>query len=307
MSVDLSKAIGYQLQDQPVAWTKKDLLLYAVGIGAKKDDLPFVYELDKSFAAFPTFPVVLNLKGQSTDVTDFNKLVQDSEPVPGLPKFDPRRIVHGSQSIESLKPLPTESGGDWKLKRRIIGIHENKSGVIVEVETLLVDGNGVPYSRMVSATFNVGGKATGQKFSRVIAVAPSPQAVPNERTPDHVVTEATSEEQAIIYRLSGDFNPLHIDPRPGQKAGFGGAILHGLSTFGFAARAVLKAVGNNDPTALLAFGARFTSPVKPGDSLETSTWRMSESVDGVIEVAFLTKNLTSGKVSMIGDEVMRPS
>ncbi|KAG8907325.1 hypothetical protein FRC00_011956, partial [Tulasnella sp. 408] len=261
MSVDLSKAVGYQLQDQPVAWTKKDLLLYAVGIGAKKDDLPFVYEL-----------------GQSTDVTDFNKLVQDSEPVPGLPKFDPRRIVHGSQSIETLKPLPTESGSGWKLKKRIIGIHENKSGVIVDTEVLLVDGNDVPYSRMVvvpqpdpdqvhilqSATFNVGGKATGQKFSKSISGAPSSQTVPEGKAPDYVITERTSEEQAIIYRLSGDFNPLHIDPRPGQKAGFGGVILHGLSTFGFAARAVLKAVGTSDPTAILTFGARFTSPVKPG-------------------------------------------
>ncbi|KAG8921114.1 hypothetical protein FRC01_000408 [Tulasnella sp. 417] len=132
MPIDLPKAIGYQLQDQPVAWTKKDILLYAIGIGAKKDDLSFVYEL-----------------GEHTDVTDFNKLVQDSEPVPGLPKFDPRRIVHGSQTIESLKPLPTESGDGWKLKKRIIGIHENTSGVIVETEAFLVDGKDVPYSRMV--------------------------------------------------------------------------------------------------------------------------------------------------------------
>ncbi|KAG9045688.1 hypothetical protein FS837_005843 [Tulasnella sp. UAMH 9824] len=281
MSVDLSKAVGYQLQDQPVAWTKKDLLLYAVGIGAKKDDLPFVYEL-----------------GQSTDVTDFNKLVQDAEPVPGLPKFDPRRIVHGTQSIETLKPLPTESGGGWKLKKRIIGIHENKSGVIVEIEALLVDSNDVPYSRMVSATFNVGGEATGQKFSKSIAAAPSAPNIPEGRAPDYVVTERTSEEQAIIYRLSGDFNPLHIDPRPGQKAGFGGIILHGLSTFGFAARAILKAVGDSDPTALLVFGARFTSPVKPGDALETSIWKVGENADGILEVAFSTKNLTSGKICL---------
>ncbi|KAG8977562.1 hypothetical protein FRB90_008770, partial [Tulasnella sp. 427] len=298
MSVDLAKAVGYQLQDQPVSWTKKDLLLYAVGIGAKKDDLAFVYELDKSFAAFSTYPVVLGLKGSSTDVTDFNKNVRQGETVPGLPKFDPSRIVHGSQSIESLKPLPLESGEGWKLKKRIIGIHENKSGVIVDTEALLVDGNGVPYSRMVSATFNVGGKATGEKFSKALASAPSSQPVPKDKSPDYAVSETTSEEQAIIYRLSGDFNPLHIDPRIGQRAGFGGPILHGLSTFGFAARAVLKTVGNNDSTALLAFGARFSSPVKPGDVLETSIWKMSSNTSAVVEVAFSTKNLTSGKVCL---------
>lgn len=87
-----------------------------------------------------------------------------------------------------------------------------------------------------------------------------------------------------------------LDPRIGQAAGFGGVILHGLSTYGFAARAIVSAVGNSDPNALKYFGVRFTSPVKPGDALETSIWELGAGPDGTTEVAFETKNTTSGKV-----------
>lgn len=86
------------------------------------------------------------------------------------------------------------------------------------------------------------------------------------------------------------------DPSIGEAAGFGGVILHGLSTYGFAARAVLSAVGGNDPSALKYFGVRFTSPVKPGDALETSIWEVGPGPDGTTEVGFVTKNLKTGKV-----------
>ena len=87
-----------------------------------------------------------------------------------------------------------------------------------------------------------------------------------------------------------------LDPSIGQAAGFGGVILHGLSTFGFAARALLSTVGANDPTALKFYGVRFTSPVKPGDPIETSAWDMGPGPDGTTEIAFEVKNLNSGKV-----------
>ena len=86
------------------------------------------------------------------------------------------------------------------------------------------------------------------------------------------------------------------DPRVGSGAGFGGVILHGLSTFGFAARAILNAIGNGRPSALRYFGARFTAPVTPGDELETSAWEVKNGPDGTTEVAFEVKNTTTGKV-----------
>ncbi|KAG7094860.1 hypothetical protein E1B28_005668 [Marasmius oreades] len=295
---ELSKVVGHQLPDRPVAWNKRDLLTYAAGVGAKHDDLHFVYELHPNFSAIPTYPVVLALKGADQDVNLFSERVGGGGKLPGVPKLDPNR-VHGTQSIEILKPLPLVSGPGWVWKMRYTSVVENKSGLILTAENLLVDPQGVPYAKLYSSSFNVGAKVTGQRFSKAIAGPPQAKEIP-KRQPDWTVKDNTTPEQAIVFRLSGDYNPLHIDPRIGQAAGFGGVILHGLSTFGFAARALLKAVAGNDPNALKFYGVRFTSPVKPGDALETQIWEVGPGPEGTIEVTFVTKNLTSGKVSLGG-------
>lgn len=299
MSADLAKAVGHEYPSVPVTWNKRDLLIYAVGIGAKKDDLRFVYELAQDFAAFPTYPVVLPFKLDNNDVVDFRAMVGGrGSNVEGLPKFNPDRVVHGSQFIEIIKPLPLVSGSGFKLKRRLVGVHENKSGIIVDQETVLVDGNDQPYARMYSSSFNVGAKAYGKPFSKAIGGAPAAKPAPKDKKPTFIFTQNISEEQAVIYRLSGDYNPLHIEPAIGISAGFGGPILHGLSTFGFVARGVLAGAGGNDPSALKGFGCRFTSPVKLGDKIETSVWEVGPGPNGTTEYTFVTKNLTSGKPSL---------
>ncbi|KAG8994509.1 hypothetical protein FRB94_009828 [Tulasnella sp. JGI-2019a] len=300
--LDLNKAIGYQFQDQPVSWNRRDLILYAIGIGAKKDDFAFIYELDKSFAAFPTYPVILFVKGTSQDVVDFNEILsanRDDKP-PGLPRMPPEGIVHASQSIEIYRQLPVDSGSGWKLKKRVVGIHEIKSGIILDSEFTLIDPRGTPYCRMITSGLYRGVKGTGTKFSKSIARCPQGQPIPKERKPDYIFTESTSENQAIMNRLSGDYNPLHIDPTIGQRVGFGGVILQGLGNFGFGARAVLNVIGGGDPSALRAFGVRFASPVKPGDTLETSMWEVGERPDNTIEISFITKNLTTNKICLDG-------
>ncbi|TEB32619.1 peroxisomal dehydratase [Coprinellus micaceus] len=292
---DLLKVVGAALPDKPVSWNKRDLLTYAVGVGAKNDEFPFIYELHPNFAALPTYPVVLALKGDGQDVNLFSEALK-GKPVEGLPKFDPNRVVHATQSIEILKSLPTVSGEGWLWKGRYTGVSENKTGIILFAENLLVDPKGEVYAKLYSSSFNLGAKVTGEKFSKFIAGPPQGKPVPKDRKADYVVEEQTTPEQAIIFRLSGDYNPLHIDPRIGQAAGFGGVILHGLSTFGFAGRAVLKTVGGSDPNAVKFFGVRFTAPVKPGDVLQTSIWEVGKGPSGTTEVAFETKNLTTGKV-----------
>jgi acyl dehydratase len=297
MSVDLAKAVGHPTDDQPVSWTQRDLLLYAAGVGAKSTELPFVYELDAKWAPLPVYPVVLGLKGDDNDVTLFAKKMKIDN-IPGLPKLGTGRLVHSSQSIEVLKEIPPVSGKGWKLTGKISGVHENKSGIILERESILADSEGTPYAKLYSATFYLGAKGTGQKFSKRISGPPQAKPIPKDRKADWVIRDQTTSEQAIIYRLSGDFNPLHIDPNAGKSAGFGGAILHGLSTFGFAARGIISEVANNDPRSLKFFGVKFTSPVLPGDALETHVWEVGPGPNGTTEVTFFTKDVATGKVAL---------
>ncbi|KZV75039.1 peroxisomal dehydratase [Peniophora sp. CONT] len=292
----LEKALGFEYPAQSVAWNKRDLLLYSVGIGAKNTDLNLVYELDKDFAAFPTYPAVLNLKRDGQDVNLFADAIKGRVGPAGFPKFDPNRVIHATQTIEVLKPLPLVSGAGWKMTQKLSGIQENKSGVIIESESLLVDPRGTPYARLFGSSFNLGAKITGERFGKSITSPPKARPVPKDRKPDWVIRDQTTPEQAILYRLSGDYNPLHIDPSIGKAAGFGGVILHGLSTFGFAARALVSSIGGNDPNSLKYYGLRFTSPVKPGDALEVSAWEVGKGPDGTSEIVFEAKNLTSGKV-----------
>ncbi|KAF9077440.1 peroxisomal dehydratase [Rhodocollybia butyracea] len=303
MAAEVSKIVGCELPDRPVTWLKRDLILYALGIGAKNDneDLSYLYELDPNFAAFPTYPVVLPFKGDSQELNLFAETMKTD--VPGLPPADLSKSVHGSQSIEILKPLPSASGPGWKWKTKYTGLSENKSGVVLTTENQLVDPQGVLYAKLYASTFYIGMKITGDKFAKVIAGPPQAKPIPDGKA-HWVVRQNTAIEQALIYRLSGDYNPLHIDPQVGLAGGFGGTILHGLATFGFAARALLDAIAYNEPETLKFISARFTSPVKPGDVLETHAWEVGPgpagSPEDTIEVSFVTKNLTSGKDALGG-------
>jgi peroxisomal enoyl-CoA hydratase 2 len=172
------------------------------------------------------------------------------------------------------------------MKSKVIGVYDKgKSGAVVETETLIVDGEGTVYSKAIGSGFYVGqGNFGGPKGPASVNYPP-----PQGKKPDVVSTHQLNAESAHLYRLNGDYNPLHATPEPGAKMGFGGAIMHGLSTWNFAAHALLKELGGSDPENLKEYQARFAAPVLPGQKLITEMWRMGGGEGGFEEVRFVTR------------------
>lgn len=193
-----------------------------------------------------------------------------------------------------MKPLPTASTGrKFELRNKVVGVYDKgKAGSVVESEQSIVDKEtGEVYSKTVSTAFFVGqGNWGGPKGPSSASYPP-----PRGKNPDAVYVVQTTPETAHLYRLNGDYNPLHATPEPGQKMGFGGAIIHGLFSWNSAAHGVLRELGGSNPDNLREFQARFASPVKPGDRLTTEIWRTGAVEDGFEEVRFVAKN-DNGKV-----------
>jgi 3-hydroxyacyl-CoA dehydrogenase/3a,7a,12a-trihydroxy-5b-cholest-24-enoyl-CoA hydratase len=248
----------------PVSYNKRDLLTYAIGIGST--DLNFVNENDENFAMFPTYPIVLGFKGDEQDVVTFPSPAMMASNV--MPALDgARAFLDGERYFEQLRPLPSE-GGNFLSKTRLCGVFKKGSGAAVESESIISDAKGNDYIKMYSAAFAVGATNvtdTGISHSESVKVP--------ARAPDQVVEMPTLPNQAHLYRLSGDYNPLHIDPNMSQMMGFPQPILHGLCSMGFTARAVLQTYADNDPSKFKAIRVRFAKPVMPGETLVVKMWK----------------------------------
>ncbi|CAO1613260.1 unnamed protein product [Jaminaea pallidilutea] len=305
-SFDFDRSVGHVQPSQPVSWNRRDVLLYNVGVAAGADELDYTYEKTDNFRAVPTYPLVLALKGDHVDTNDFAEMISGRAEVPGFPKLDPNTIVHAEQSLIVHRNIPTVSGPGWQLKKQVTAVHDKKTGLILEGTSTLVDPVGRPYATMVSSSF-YRGQGQNTNYSKSISPKSPSVKAPTDRKPDFTSTEKTNAAQAVLYRLSGDYNPLHVDPAIGQKGGLGGVILHGLCSYGIAARAVLKSVNAKDGvqgesiSRLRRMAARFTSPVRPGDELRTDVWVLSKDDQGrKVEVAFEQTVVGTGKKSLGG-------
>ena len=234
-------------------------------------------------------------KGKTQEVVDFYAS-QKTVKIPGVPDFDFKRVVDGQRKIEFVKPLPTTSAGKkFELRQKVIGVYDKgRPGSVLETTTDVVDAsNGEVYTRLNSSAFFVGqGNWGGPKGPATQNFPP-----PKGKQPDAVLEHQTNKESALLYRLNGDYNPLHATPEPGQKMGFGGAIMHGLYSWNSTCHAILKALGGSDPANIKEYQARFASPVKPADKLVTSVWKTGEKNGQWEEVRFVTK-VEGGKVCL---------
>ena len=252
MAIDLS-AIGKQLNPATFDYTDRDVMLYALGVGATTSELAFVYEKNlkvlPTFGVVPAFPVMMGI-GQ-------------------LIEINPVMVLHGEQRIELRTQIPTS--GKLTTVGKIAAIYDKGSGAVVVVESETKDAAGAALFANTSSIFIRGEGGFGGDRGP----SASNKNVPPERTPDHTIEYKTSTEQAAIYRLSGDRNPLHIDPEFAKMAGFDRPILHGLCTFGHVGRAILHACCGGDPARFKSFEVRFSGVVYPGETIVTQIWKES--------------------------------
>jgi acyl dehydratase/putative sterol carrier protein len=279
----------------PVSYNRRDVILYALGVGAKEPR--FLYEGDQDFCVIPTFSTVFPFRGESNDIVPFSGSLAK---IPGA-KFNPAMILHGEQETEVLKhPIPVE--GLFTNTSKVIGCYDKGKGAVVVTEALTLDRNTkTPIFRNVTTLFIRGLGGFGGDRGPTMP----PIQLPN-RKPDAIHADKTSEQQAFLYRLSGDYNPLHADPALAQMVGFQKPILHGLCTYGFACRAVLANFCDNDPKKFKLIKARFASPVYPGETLVTEMWRegtrvlfvtkVQERNEVVINNSYVELNVDNNKV-----------
>jgi acyl dehydratase len=238
-------------------WGSSECLLYALGVGAGTEELAFSTEnsVGVAQAVLPTFATVVGRARLPKEVGS----------------FDPALSVHGEQALELAGPLPVE--GHVLTTVEVVGIWDKGSGALIVYEARSTDAATGEWCFTNRSSVFIRGEG-GWGGPR----GPSGlRHEPPDRPPDHVVTYETAPDQALLYRLSGDRNPLHSDPVFAARAGFERPILHGLCTYGFTGRALLHCLCGSDPARFGAMEGRFKAPAYPGDLLTISMWAGEDS------------------------------
>jgi len=252
MAINLS-VIGKKMDPVAFRYDQNTVILYALGIGAGVEELDFVYE--KGLKVFPTFAVI--------------PLMPVLFPFMSAAGLNMHAVLHGEQKIIMHRPIPPS--GILHSAATCESIYDKgEKGAVVNVGlqtrddegTLLFENKAVIVDRSAG---NFGGDR-GPKGEKLDP--------PENVGPDFHVEQKVPFDQAALYRLSGDKNPLHIDPAFARKAGFDRPILHGLCSFGYAGRAILKGIGLADPARLKSYAVRFMNVVYPGDTLITEGWKL---------------------------------
>lgn len=264
MTFSANRITDWPFEEVEQTYSVKDAIIYALGIGLgynplDEGQLRFVFE-ERDFHTFPTMAVVLA--------------------GPGFWMRDPesgivwQKVLHGEQGIEIHNPLPPSATVVARTRvTDILDKGEGKGALIYSERTLFDKSNGSPLATLRSTTFARGNGGFGGKAGP----QPEPHAIP-ERAPDAVCDLPTNKQAAMLYRLSGDPNPLHVDPKVAEAAGFKAPILHGLCTLGIAAHALMRTHCGYDAARFKSLKVRFSSPVYPGETIRTEMWRDGDVV-----------------------------
>jgi acyl dehydratase len=241
--------VGFELPALVHGWTPRDVILYALAVGAPADDLELVYEgrgprVLPSFAAIPSSHFLLPM----LDALDFE--IGD--------------LLHGEQSIMVHRPIPPQA--TVETTRRCTAVWDKGGAAVVVWESVSSDGDGPVFTATGSSFIRGAGGFGGERGPT------GARNLPPDRPPDVAMSVPTFPNQAALYRLCGDLNPMHIDPAVARAAGYDRPFLHGLCTYGVVARAVVGAVCDGVPERLEAYEARFAGLVFPGDTLRVQLW-----------------------------------
>ncbi len=266
-------AVGNTSEPAERSWEHTDALLYALGVGAGALD-PTGFELEFTTEnsvgitqrVLPTFTTIIGQGGGRS--------------VLSIGEYDPAMLVHGEQAIRLHGEIPP--AGSVSTVSKVAGIYDKGSAglVVLESESRHVGSGELAFSGRTSLFIRGAGGFGGPRNPQgdeegALAAEPVPT-----REPDEVVSYPTRPDQALLYRLNGDRNPLHSDPAFAKRAGFDRPILHGLCTYGFTGRALLHMVCGSDPARFGAMRARFSKPTMPGDTLTVSVWDIGDVAQG---------------------------
>lgn len=271
MPIKYDEVMALKNIGQKYSWTDREVMLYAVGIGMGADpmddkELSFVnegYYTPRELKVVPTYASVAAW-GSGPGHIDVNRVM----------------VVDGERDITFHKPMPVKA--NITADSRVLGVFDKgkDKGAVIRRETVLRDEGGQPLATLVASQFargdgGFGGPSEGQ---------PEPHKIP-DRKPDMSVDITTRPDQALLYRLCGDRNPLHSDPEFAKRGGFDRPILHGMCTYGLSCRAVLQTYADYDPAAFKRHAVRFSSPVFPGETVSFDLWKDGNviSIEGKVK------------------------
>ena len=286
MPIDYPAVLDLKTEAAPYSWNDREVMLYALGIGMGSDpmderELQFVNEAfatPKPLKVVPTFASVC---------------VWGARPVP----IDLNRVmvVDGERDITFHKSIPVAA--KVTADARVRGVYDKgkEKGAVIQNEVVVRDGDGSKIITIVSSSFARGDGGFGGPSDGM----PEPHQVPR-RLPDRSVDIAIRPDQALIYRLSGDRNPLHSDPEFARRAGFPKPILHGMCTYGLTCRAVLQTYADYDPSAFRRHRARFSAPVFPGETISVDLWKDGNSISFEAHVRERNVTVVKNGQSLLG-------